>query len=135
MTTVRDPVDVLRRRAVPAQRHERRRRPVQPPDDVVFSTTATLYKVIQKLAALRAKNPALRYGTSTQRWINNDVYIYERKFYGDAVLVAINKTTSTGYSITGLNTALPAGTYSDLLTALMGGGTITVSTARAATTQ
>ena len=92
-----------------------------------FSTTTNLYKIIQSLSALRKTNPALRYGSSRERWINNDVYIYERQFYGDEVLVAVNKSTSTGYSITGLNTALPAGTYTDQLAGLMGGGSITVT--------
>jgi len=41
--------------------------------------------------------------------------------------VAINKNDTTGYSITGLNTALPAGSYSDYLTGLLGGLSITVS--------
>jgi Starch binding domain/IPT/TIG domain/Alpha amylase, catalytic domain len=92
-----------------------------------FLTTTNLYKIIQKLSALRKSNPAIRYGTSTQRWINNDVYIYERQFNGDEVLVAINKSTTTGYSITGLNTALPAGTYTDQLAGIMGGSSITVT--------
>ena len=62
-----------------------------------------------------------------QRWINSDVYIYERKFFGSVVLVAINKNETNGYSITGLNTALPAGNYSDYLTGLLGGSAITVT--------
>ena len=52
----------------------------------------------------------------TQRWISNDVYIYERKFFGSVVLVAINKNETTGYSISGLNTSLPVGTQTDNLT-------------------
>ncbi|MBX6385776.1 MAG: IPT/TIG domain-containing protein [Microbispora sp.] len=92
-----------------------------------FSQTTTLYQIIQKLSALRRTNPALRYGSSTQRWINNDVYVYERQFYGDVVLVAINKSTTTGYNLSGLYTAMPAGTYSDQLNGLMGGSSITVT--------
>jgi hypothetical protein len=92
-----------------------------------FSTTPTLYKLIQKLSPLRRTNPALRYGSSAQRWINNDVYIYERKFFNDVVLVALNKSTTTGYNITGLNTAMAPGAYSDQLAGLMGGSSITVT--------
>jgi glycosidase len=91
-----------------------------------FSTTTTAYQEIAKLSALRQSNPALAYGTHQERWMNNDVYIYERRFGSDVVLTAINKGTSA-YSITGLNTALPAGTYNDQLTGLLGGGSITVS--------
>ncbi len=60
-----------------------------------FSTSTTAYQLISKLAALRASNDALGYGTSQQRWINNDVYIFERQFYNDVVLVAINKNDTT----------------------------------------
>ncbi len=43
-------------------------------------------------------------------------------------MIAINKDDTTGYSIGGLNTALPAGSYSDYLTGLLGGFGITVNT-------
>lgn len=92
-----------------------------------FSTTTTAYSLIQQLSALRQQNPALAYGATQQRWINSDVYIFERKFFGDVVLTAINKNDTTGYSIGGLLTALPAGGYSDYLSALLGGVGITVS--------
>jgi hypothetical protein len=93
-----------------------------------FSTTTTAYQLITKLATLRANNDALGYGTMQQRWINNDVYIFERNFYGSVVLVAINKNDTTSYSITGLSTALPAGAYGDYLGSLLGGAGITVVT-------
>jgi hypothetical protein len=41
--------------------------------------------------------------------------------------VAINKNETIGYSIGGLNTGLPAGTYADHLTGLLGGASITVT--------
>lgn len=92
-----------------------------------FSTTTPAYKLITKLAALRQSNDAVGYGTWKQRWINNDVYIYERQFFNDVVLVAINKNDSTTYPISGLQTSLPAGTYSDYLGGLQGGNAITVT--------
>jgi glycosidase len=92
-----------------------------------FSTTTSAYSLIHSLSTLRQTNEALAYGSSTQRWINADVYIYERKFFNDVALVAINKSDTTGYAISGLNTSLPAGTYSDYLAAAMGGFGITVS--------
>src|SRR5579864_4358568 len=93
-----------------------------------FSTTTTAYTLISQLSALRQSNDGLAYGGFQQRWINNDVYIYERKFFNDVVLVAINKNDTTSYSISGLNTALPAGSYSDYLAGLLGGSSITVNT-------
>src|SRR5258708_30849745 len=94
----------------------------------VFSTSTTAYQLMNQLSTLRHNNPAVPYGSMGQRWINNDVYIYERRFFGSTVLVAINKNDSSSYSISGLNTALPAGNYSDYLTGLLGGSSITVST-------
>jgi glycosidase len=92
-----------------------------------FSTTTPAYQIIAKLAALRQVNNAVGYGTWKQRWINNDVYIYERQFFNDVVLVAINKNDTTSYPITGLLTALPAGTYNDSLGGLQGGNSLTVT--------
>jgi len=57
--------------------------------------------------------------------MNNDVYIYERKFFGSVVLVAINKNETTAttsvpeYVSTGRHTV-------GLLTGLLGGVPITV---------
>jgi glycosidase len=92
-----------------------------------FSTSTVAYGLIKKLSDLRKTNPAIAYGSMGQRWINNDVYIYERKFFGSVVLVAINKNDSTGYAINGLNTALPPGNYSDYLGGLLSGPSISVS--------
>src|SRR5678816_2531127 len=102
--------------------------PYNRPMMVNFSTTTTAYQVINKLSTLRRNNTAIPYGSIAQRWINNDVYIYERKFFGNVVLVAINKNETSGYNISGLNTSLPAGGYSDYLSGLVGGSSISVST-------
>ena len=91
-----------------------------------FSSNTTAYKLISRLSALRLNNSAVAYGSMEQRWMNSDVYVYERKFFGNVVLVAINKNDTTAANITGLKTALPAGTYSDHLTGLIGGMSITV---------
>lgn len=91
-----------------------------------FSETTTAFKVVQKLGGLRHSNPALGYGTYTQRWMNNDVIIYERQFYNSVVLFAVNKSASTDYTISGLTTNLPQGSYSDYMGGLLGGMGITV---------
>src|ERR671916_1628031 len=56
-----------------------------------FNTNTTAYTLTNRLSTLRRNNPAIAYGSTQQRWMNNDVYIYERKFFGNVVLVAINK--------------------------------------------
>nr|P31797.1 RecName: Full=Cyclomaltodextrin glucanotransferase; AltName: Full=Cyclodextrin-glycosyltransferase; Short=CGTase; Flags: Precursor [Geobacillus stearothermophilus]CAA41770.1 cyclomaltodextrin glucanotransferase [Geobacillus stearothermophilus]CAA41771.1 cyclomaltodextrin glucanotransferase [Geobacillus stearothermophilus]CAA41772.1 cyclomaltodextrin glucanotransferase [Geobacillus stearothermophilus] len=91
-----------------------------------FNKNTRAYQVIQKLSSLRRNNPALAYGDTEQRWINGDVYVYERQFGKDVVLVAVNRSSSSNYSITGLFTALPAGTYTDQLGGLLDGNTIQV---------
>jgi glycosidase len=91
-----------------------------------FSTSTTAYTLMNRLSSLRRSNPAIPYGSLNQRWISNDVYIYERKFFGSVVLVAINKNETSGYSVSGLNTSLPVGTQADNLTGLLGGVSITV---------
>ncbi len=92
-----------------------------------FGTTTTAYQLISQLSTLRHNNPAVPYGSMGQRWINNDVYIFERKFFGSVALVAINKNDTSSYSISGLSTALPVGTYNDYLSGLLGGLSITVT--------
>lgn len=92
-----------------------------------FNTNTTAYQLIKKLAGLRQINDALAYGGFQQRWINNDVYIYERQFFNEMVLVAINKNDTTGYAVSGLLTALPPGTYTDYLGSLLGGFNLTVT--------
>jgi glycosidase len=92
-----------------------------------FSTTTTAYQEIHDFSTLRQTNPALAYGTYQQRWMNSDVFIFERQFYNSVVLEAVNKGSSS-YNISGLYTNLPSGTYSDYLGSLLGGGTqITVN--------
>ncbi len=92
-----------------------------------FSTSTTAYSLINQLSSLRKNNPAIAYGSMSQRWINNDVYIYERKFFNNVVLVAINKNETTSYPISGLFTSLPAGARADYLGGSFGGSSITVS--------
>jgi len=89
------------------------------------STDAAL--LIQYLAALRAANPAVAYGTMMQRWINTNVYIYERQLGTNVVLVAINNNPSKDQAISGLDTDLPPGNYSDYLAQTMGGIGIAVT--------
>ncbi|GGF70388.1 hypothetical protein GCM10010912_14440 [Paenibacillus albidus] len=98
-----------------------------------FDTNTNAYKLIKALAPLRKSNPALAYGSTTQRWVNDDVYIFERKFGKSVALVAINRNTTQSYPITGLLSSLPAGTYTDVLGGLLSGNSITASSTGAVT--
>ncbi len=92
-----------------------------------FATNTTAYQLIDQMASLRQANPALAYGTSQQRWINSDVYILERQFFSDVVLIAVNKSETQAYNISGLFTALSPDTYPDYLSGLIGGLSIQVN--------
>jgi glycosidase len=91
-----------------------------------LGTGTTAYQVISKLAPLRKQNPAIAYGTTQQRWLNANVYIYERQFGNNVALVAINRDLSNAVNISGLITALPAGSYTDKLAGTLNGNGITV---------
>lgn len=96
-------------------------------DMTSFNTSSKAYTVISKLAPLRKTNPAMAYGDTEQRWINNNVYIYEREFGDNVALIAVNKSSTSNYNITGLRTALPAGNYTDVLGGTLNGNSILVS--------
>lgn len=92
-----------------------------------FDMGSSAYKVISYLAPLRKRNPALAYGTTKERWMNDDVIVYERQFGENVVVTAVNRNQSNSYSISGLNANLPAGRYSDVMNGILGGGSINVS--------
>ena len=91
-----------------------------------FDRSTNSYQIIRTLASLRQSNPALGYGDTTERWLNSDVYIYERKFGNSVVLTAVN-SSDRSYTINNLNTSLPQGQYPDELQQLLDGNNITVN--------
>src|SRR5690625_1420045 len=91
-----------------------------------FDKTTKAYQIISKLAHLRQSNSALGYGDTTELWINEDVYIYERKFGNNVVVTAVN-SGDTDYTITNMETSLPGGTYSDVLEGLLGGNSLSIN--------
>lgn len=92
-----------------------------------FNTRTTAYSLINLMSQLRQNNPALAYGTSVQRWLSFDTYILERQFSGNVVLIAVNKSDTITYPITGLLTSLVPSLYGDYLNGLLGGVPIIVS--------
>lgn len=92
-----------------------------------FDPSSPAYQIISQLSSLRKTNPALAYGNTTERWINDDVYIYERTFGNSVVVTAVNRGY-TSHTISNLNTSLPRGNYEDELNFLLDGNTISVST-------
>lgn len=95
--------------------------------DTSFNTNTRAYRIIQKLSALRQQNDALAYGLTTILYSTADVLVFSRKFYDKEVVVAINRSPFNSYTIPALSTTLPAGTYSDVLTGELDGGSSIVS--------
>ncbi|WP_256860578.1 alpha-amylase family glycosyl hydrolase [Paraliobacillus ryukyuensis] len=91
-----------------------------------FNRNTKAYQLINKLSDLRQTNPALGYGNTTERWINQDVYIYERKFGNHVVVTAVN-SGDKAHNISDMETALPSGSYNDVLDGLLNGNSITVN--------
>jgi glycosidase len=96
-----------------------------------FSETTTAYRVIQSLSGLRRDNEALAYGSTTERWLSANTYVYERKFFGSVVVVAINKSDSA-QAVGGLLTSLPTGSYPDRLNGLLDGVSLSSTTTNGA---
>jgi glycosidase len=90
------------------------------------------FKLVQQLTALRKSNDALAYGTMRTLWADDDTYVFERKFGGDVVLVAINKNEKDAATARTIQTVLPVGEYSDVLHGLLGGGSLQISGENAA---
>lgn len=95
--------------------------------DSAFDTTTTAYQLIGELSDLRQDNDALAYGTTVIRYSSDDVLVYERQFYDDVVLVAVNRQPDASFTIDGVETMLPAGEYADYLNGMLDGSSITVS--------
>jgi glycosidase len=92
-----------------------------------FATTTPAYRLVARLAPLRKSNPAIAYGSTQQRWVNNDVLIFERNFGNNVAVVAINRSLTTATPISGFIAGLPAGSYTDVLSGLgFNGNNITV---------
>lgn len=92
-----------------------------------FNTNTPAYQLISRLAHLRHTNPALAYGDLRALQVSQDVYIYERQFGNNKVVVAINRNDTTPVSINGLSPQLPTGRYSDVLGGKFGGSDLLVN--------
>jgi glycosidase len=94
--------------------------------DTNFSQTTRAYKIIQKLSALRQQNDALAFGQSSILYSTADVLVLSRKFYDKQVIIAVNRSPFNSYSVPTLSTSLPDGTYTDVLSDELDGGSASV---------
>lgn len=89
--------------------------------DSEFDTQTTAYQLIGDLSELRQSNDAIAYGTTVIRYSDDNVLVFERQFYDDVVLVAVNRQPDQSYTIGPVETDLPAGNYNDYLGGLLYG--------------
>ncbi|EPF5082302.1 alpha-amylase family glycosyl hydrolase [Vibrio cholerae] len=78
-----------------------------------FSQDTQAFKIIQVLTELRQNSIAIQRGSYTQRWVNDDILVYERKEGNDVVTVALNRGPAT--SVTVSNLALQDGNHINLI--------------------
>ncbi len=78
-----------------------------------FAQDTPAFGVIKTLGNLRRTSPAIQQGTYAQKWVNNDVLVYERKSGSDVVVVAVNRGNAVTINVT--NLGLANGSYTNLL--------------------
>lgn len=86
-----------------------------------FDTNSKQYQLINKISSLRQSNDAIAFGKTTIVKSDENTIIYERKFFDDVVLVAINRQPDKTYTINNIITTLPDDTYHDHLNGLLNG--------------
>lgn len=91
-----------------------------------FGTGTGAYQLISRLSTLRQNNDAIAYGTTTVRYSDDNVMIFERQFYDDVVVVAVNRQPDISYTVPAVQTSLPSGRYSDYCNGQLNGKAITV---------
>ncbi len=90
-----------------------------------FGEDTEAFHIIQALAELRQNSAAVQQGTYTQRWVNDDVLVYERQLDTDVVTVALNRGPATSVTVSGL--AIKDGEHSSIV----GSDSVTVSNGQA----
>jgi glycosidase len=92
-----------------------------------FNENTTAYKLIKKLSDLRQSNDAIAYGQTSVLYSDNNVMVFQRKFYDNTVVVAVNRQPDQAYTVPSISVGLPSGTYSDYLGSMLYGDSTTVS--------
>ena len=91
-----------------------------------FDTASTAYQVIATLANLRQENNAIAFGETRILYSNDDILVYERKFYDEVVVVAVNRQPDKTLYVPTITTSLPNGYYVDALNGLLYGDGVDV---------
>ncbi|WP_299018295.1 alpha-amylase family glycosyl hydrolase [uncultured Photobacterium sp.] len=78
-----------------------------------FDQSTPAYGLIKKLSQLRADSFAIQQGLYIERWVNENVLVFERNAGDDIVLVAVNIGPATSVNVQ--NIGLANGSYPNLL--------------------
>lgn len=78
-----------------------------------FSTNTPAFQLIKKLSKLRKESFAIQQGKYIERWVSNEVLVYERNAGDDVVVVAMNIGNAT--SVNAISLGLANGTYSNVI--------------------
>jgi glycosidase len=89
-----------------------------------FDEEAPTFKLIQALSAVRSANIAFAYGRTKTLHVDQDCYVFERRFGTNVAVVAINKSEGNEVKVNALATSLSEGVYSDALDCRLNGGGI-----------
>lgn len=92
-----------------------------------FDSSTKAYQLIAKLSKLRQENNALAFGQTNILYSDDNVIVYERKFYDEIVVVAVNRQPDKSYNLSSIQTSLPNGTYTDNLEGLLYGDEVSVA--------
>lgn len=92
-----------------------------------FDTNTTAYQLIKQLSDLRQENDAVAYGTTSVLYSDTNVIVYERQFYDDVIVVAVNRQPDQSYTVSDIGTSLPVGNYNDYLNGSLYGDAVSVS--------
>lgn len=90
-----------------------------------FSTTTPAYQLLRCLSALRQNNPALAYGDYHALRLSHSLYVFQRQFGQNVVVVAVNDSPDPA-TVKSSPTSLPAGAYPDDLGGAFHGVSLTV---------
>ncbi len=79
-----------------------------------FDETTPAFQIIHTLAALRKQSPAIWKGSYITAYVNKDVLMFERRYGGEVVLVAVNRGDDTTIKLNG-KLGIAPGSYTGLL--------------------
>lgn len=92
-----------------------------------FDTKSPGFQLIRRLNEIRDSHQALRYGDFKAIYVTADVYIYQRSFGGDTVVISINKSSTATFDASAVSMPLPKGSYKDDLNAILSGKNLELS--------